>query len=156
MDPETLFSFFNNGVLPAWILLAVAPDWRWTQRIVHAFWIPLLLGCAYLLAILNGIGQGPEGANFFSLEGVMLLFHNPWSALAGWVHFLAFDLFVGAWEVRDARRHQIAHGWVIVCLGFTLMTGPFGLALYAVLRIMTTNGFSLTESVPITQAKLTS
>lgn len=151
MSPENLFPWFSNGVLPAWLLLVFAPRWRFTQHIVHAFWIPVLLGCGYLLAITSGTTESAEGASFFSLQGVMLLFSSPWSALAGWIHYLAFDLFVGAWEVRDAGRRGIAHGWVVFCLFFTLMTGPIGLALYAGVRILTGNGFSTQESSAATQ-----
>jgi hypothetical protein len=56
--------------------------------------------------------------------------------LAGWIHYLAFDLFVGAWEVRDAQRQGIHHLLVIPCLLATLMAGPAGLALYWLLRVL--------------------
>ena len=152
MNPESLFVLFNNGVIPAWLLLLFAPRWRFTQLFVHAFWIPALLGLGYLLAIVNGSGESAEGASFFSLPGVMLFFTNPWSALAGWIHYLAFDLFVGAWEVRDAQRRNIPHLWVCVCLLFTLMLGPIGLALYAGLRLLRGTGFSLHEESGIPQS----
>jgi len=146
MNPDTLFMWFNNGVLPAWLLLLFAPRWRFTQSIVHAFWIPMILGLGYLLAIVNGAGESAEGANFSSLPGVMLLFANPWGALAGWIHYLAFDLFVGAWEVRDAQRRNLTHIGVCVCLVFTLMMGPIGLLLYAGLRLLWGTGFSTEEA----------
>ncbi|MEE3326392.1 MAG: ABA4-like family protein [Myxococcota bacterium] len=149
MNPETLFMWFNNGVIPAWLLLVFAPRWRFTQSIVHAFWIPVILGLGYLLAIVNGAGEGAEGAGFSSLPGVMLLFASPWGALAGWIHYLAFDLFVGAWEVRDAQRRNIPHLWVCFCLVFTLMMGPVGLLLYAGLRLLWSTGFSMEENGPL-------
>ena len=78
---------------------------RVAQRIVHALWIPLLLGVVYILAFaLNP--DTSEGGSFSSLQGVMQLFTSPFAVLAGWVHYLVFDLFVGAWEVRDARRRE--------------------------------------------------
>ncbi len=69
-----------------------------------------------------------------SLGGVMALFSSPHIMLVGWVHYLVFDLFVGAWEVRDARRRSIHHGMVVPCLFLTLMVGPVGLLAYLVLR----------------------
>ena len=102
MDAETLFTICNNGVLPAWLLLMLAPGWVWTERVVHALWIPGLLAVAYAFAVLSG--SPPEGAGFSSLDGVMLFMTDPFAATAGWIHYLAFDLFVGAWEARDARR----------------------------------------------------
>ena len=68
------------------------------------------------------------------LEGVKQLFANDYILLAGWVHYLAFDLFIGAWEVRDARLVGISHWLVIPCLLFTFMLGPVGLGMYFVLR----------------------
>ena len=133
MDPATLFLICNYGVLPAWLLLAVAPGWVWTERLVHAVWIPLLLATVYVWAFATNPGT-PEGGGFGSLAGVMALFTSPHAVLAGWVHYLAFDLFVGAWEVRDGRRRGIAHALLLPCLFFTLMLGPVGLALYLALR----------------------
>ena len=146
MTAETLFLVFNNSILLAWLLLIFAPTWRFTQVIVHSFWIPLVIAGAYLFSLVSGSGQSAEGASFFSLPGVMLFFTNPWSALAGWLLYLVFDLFVGAWEVRDARRRGISHGLVVVCLLFTLMLGPIGLGLYAGLRLIRGRDSSLVEA----------
>ena len=77
---------------------------------------------------------GADGG-FGSLAELARLFENPYLLLAGWVHFLAFDLFVGAWEVRDARRVGIAHLLVVPCLVLTFMAGPVGLLLYLGLRV---------------------
>jgi hypothetical protein len=142
---DGLFLIFNNAIIPAWLLLLVAPRWQWTQRLVHAFWIPLILAFAYALAIAKGAQTQSEGAGFFSLDAVMLFFTSPWSALAGWLHYLAFDLFVGAWEVRDSQRRGIAHGWVAGCLVCTMMLGPLGLGLYALLRAVRGRDLSLNE-----------
>ncbi len=136
MSPDFLFLLCNNGILPAWLLLVFAPGWVWTGRLVHAVWIPGLLGIVYGFAIVQGLLGGPEEGGFGSLAGVMALFTHPWAALGGWVHYLAFDLFVGAWEVRDARRLGIAHLWVVPCLILTLMLGPLGLLAYLTLRLM--------------------
>ncbi len=146
MTPETLFLVFNNVILLAWLLLVFAPNWRWTHRIVHSFWIPLVIAAGYCFALVSGAGQADENASFSSLSGVMLLFASPWSALAGWLHYLVFDLFVGAWEVRDAQRRGIPHGWVILCLVFTLMFGPIGLGLYALVRGAKGMGLALQEA----------
>jgi hypothetical protein len=62
------------------------------------------------------------------------LFENRWALLAGWTHYLAFDLFVGTWEVRDARASGIPHLLVLPCLGLTFLFGPAGWLLYMALR----------------------
>ena len=145
MSADALFAICNFGVLPAWLLLAIAPGWRGTQWIVHAAFVPVLLGLVYAFALASA-PPAPEGASFGSLRGVMLFFTVPESALAGWVHYLVFDLFVGAWEVRDAQRRGIPHLWVLPCLAFTLMLGPIGLLLYLVLRAVRTRELLLDET----------
>jgi len=54
--------------------------------------------------------------------------------IAGWVHYLAFDLLVGSWIVKDAQEKQIHHGWIVPILVMTFMFGPLGWASYVVLR----------------------
>ena len=145
MTPDLAFAICNLGVMPAWLLLVVAPSWAYTQRLVHAVWIPLLLGAVYIMAFaLNP--EAPEGGGFSSLDAVMQLFTSPFAVLAGWVHYLAFDLFVGAWEVRDARRRGLSHLFVVPCLLLTLMLGPAGLMMYLLLRYALTHVWTLEES----------
>jgi hypothetical protein len=91
-----------------------------------------LLGALYAVLIATNIFGAAGG--FGSLGDVARLFENPYLLLAGWVHYLAFDLFVGAWEVRDARRLQINHLIVVPCLLLTFMLGPVGLLLYLGVR----------------------
>ena len=145
MSPDSVFLVCNYGVLPAWLLLASAPGWAWTQRLVHAVWIPLLLGVVYAVAFATNPAT-PEGGGFGTLPAVMALFTSPHAVLAGWVHYLVFDLFVGAWEARDARRRGIPHWALLPCLFFTLMLGPIGLLLYLALRFARTRALTLEES----------
>ena len=146
MTPETIFMICNNGVLPAWLLLVVAPNGSWTQKIVHQIWIPILLGSVYLGVFVTSPAL-PSGGGFSSLDGVMTLFTSPHFVLVGWVHYLVFDLFVGAWEVRDARRRSIPHLFVVPCLLLTLMFGPIGLLAYLCLRFAMKRELSLDENI---------
>lgn len=77
-------------------------------------------------------GVAPGG--FDSLPNVMLLFTKPEIALAGWIHYLAFDLFVGAWEVRTARAERIPFPLVVPCLALTFLFGPAGYLAFSTLR----------------------
>lgn len=133
MQPETLFSVCSLVVLPGWILLAVAPRWRWTTRLIGSSVISLALAGVYLVLVATHFGRTEGG--FGSLGAVSLLFQNPAVLLAGWIHYLAFDLFIGGWEVRDAQRLGIPHLAVIPCLALTFFFGPIGLLLYFALRI---------------------
>ncbi len=92
----------------------------------------MILSAIYLYFIASHM-QGAQGG-FGSLADVTLLFQKPELLLAGWIHYLAFDLFIGAWEVRDAQRLEIPHLVVIPCLIMTFMLGPIGLLFYIAIR----------------------
>ena len=110
------------------------PRWKWTLTVVSAGIIPFILGLVYLGLALSQIAVWPEGGGFGSPTEVATLFSNPYLLTGGWVHYLAFDLFIGSWEVQDAQRHNISHWMVVPCLLFTFMLGPIGLVLYLSLR----------------------
>jgi hypothetical protein len=132
VSPEQLFSLCGTLVLPGWLLLVFLPRWKWTARLVCPVLIPLLLALLYLWLVATTFGRTPGG--FGSLAEVSLLFQNPRALLAGWIHYLAFDLFVGSWEVRDSRRVGLHHLLVVPCLVLTFLFGPVGLLLYFILR----------------------
>ena len=115
-----------------WLLLIFLPRWKWTARFIAACIIPLALAVVYLLLVVTHFGQSEGG--FGSLAEVSLLFRNPHNLLAGWIHYLAFDLFIGAWEVRDAQKVGLHHLLVVPCLLLTFLFGPVGLLLYFMLR----------------------
>jgi hypothetical protein len=131
MTAESLFSICSMLVLPGWVLLVFLPRWSWTQRIAAGV-VPLVLAIAYLVLIVTNFRKSQGG--FGSLQQVSQLFQNPYNLLAGWVHYLAFDLFIGAWEVRDAARLRIAHALVIPCLVLTFLFGPIGLLTWFLIR----------------------
>ena len=74
------------------------------------------------------------------------LFADPWILLAGWIHYLVFDLFIGAWEVRDAARLGIPHLLVVPCLVLTFLFGPVGLLLYGIVRAVRTRRVLVDEA----------
>lgn len=126
---EQMFQVANTSVLPCWLLLVLAPRWRWTQLVCSLF-MPLALGSLYVWLLSAGLGDG----GFGSLPEVMKLFTQPRAVFAGWVHYLAFDLFIGAWETRDAMRLEIPRWALLPCQLLTFMFGPIGLLLYLLLR----------------------
>ncbi len=129
---ELLFSIAGTIVAPGWALLVFRPSWRWSTGVIPGIIVPVILGTLYAGLILTNF-FGAEGG-FGSLADVARLFENRYLLLAGWVHYLTFDLFIGAWEVRDARRLRINHLLVVPCLLFTFLLGPVGLLLYLGLR----------------------
>jgi hypothetical protein len=132
--PERLFSIVNLLALLSWVALALLPGKRWVARWIAGMAVPTVLAVVYAALILSNWG-GP--GSFSSLDGVALLFANPWLLLAGWIHYLAFDLLVGAWEVRDARERGVPHLWVVPCLFLTFMFGPAGWLAYQGVRRVT-------------------
>jgi hypothetical protein len=128
MSAESLFTAANAFAMAGWVLLVFLPRWRWTERLVLSGGFSLVLGGAYLVLIVRYFGSTEGG--FSSLEGVSKLFREPYVLLAGWIHYLAFDLFTGCWEVRDARLRGVPHLLVVPCLGLTFMFGPVGLLAY--------------------------
>lgn len=141
---DTLFAIANPLPLPAWLLLVVAPRWRWTLPLARLVVVPLL-ALGYAVLIVTQFGS--TGGDFQSLAGVARLFTNPYALLAGWVHYLAFDLFVGTWIVEDALARGVPAWARIVPLPLTLMFGPMGLLLYLVLRQVTTGSGGATRAV---------
>ncbi|MFM7334750.1 MAG: ABA4-like family protein [Tabrizicola sp.] len=132
MTPDSLFQLANPVALAGWLVLLVSPVAPRAAQVVSAMAIPLLLALAYTGLILAFWWEAPGG--FGSLPEVQALFTHPHIALAGWVHYLAFDLFVGSWEVRTARAEGIPHWAVIPCLILTFLFGPAGLLAFAILR----------------------
>ncbi|WP_437722089.1 ABA4-like family protein [Sorangium sp. So ce861] len=144
MDLETIFSICNAAVLPAWLLLAFAPRWRWTQRVAAGTAAALAL--VYLILIVPTFGKG-EGS-FGSLHGVGRLFARREVLLVGWIHYLVFDLFTGSWEARDAARLGLPHWMVVPCLVLTLLFGPVGFLVYLALRAALRRRLDIDDAAP--------
>ena len=140
MDLERIFSLASAIAVAGWLFLVFAPRKPYTQVIAGVI-APLILAAIYLTLIFSNI-QGAEGG-FGSLADVAALFEKRELLLAGWIHYLAFDLFIGAWQTRDAARNQIPHLVVVPCLVMTFMLGPIGLLFYFAIRSAKTRGLSL-------------
>src|SRR5437763_16399756 len=130
MTPEKVFSLCNLVALAGWLLLILAGRTRWGAALISGAILPLLLATAYCVLVVMHWGETSGG--FGSLAAVAALFSNPWLLLAGWIHYLAFDLFVGRWIVRDSQRQRLPHGLVVPCLLLTFFFGPAGLLLYLI------------------------
>ncbi len=131
MSAETLFSAANMVALAGWLLLLVLPRNR-TATTVAGTVIPLLLAFVYLVVLATNWGNAR--GSFSTLHGVAELFANPWLLLAGWVHYLAFDLFVGTWETRDAMAHGVPRWLLVPSLLLTFLFGPVGFLAYSATR----------------------
>jgi hypothetical protein len=132
MTPDNLFKICNLIAVTGWLVLLVSP---WRPRLAQTYaglLVPLILSVAYT-GLVMAFWSSAEGS-FSTLPDVMKLFTKPEVVLAGWVHYLAFDLFVGAWEVRTAHRDRVPFVLVIPCLALTFMFGPAGLLTFSAIR----------------------
>jgi hypothetical protein len=132
MTPETVFSIANPVAMVGWILLVVQPRRRWVTDVAAGWAIPAVLAIAYAAIVATHIVGSPGG--FSSLPAVATLFANPWLLLAGWIHYLAFDLLIGGWEARDARERGVSPVALVPCLVLTFLFGPAGWLLYLLAR----------------------
>lgn len=147
MTAETIFLICNTLVLPQWILMIIAPQWRITQYLANRYIIPLLLALVYFYLLASHFAEVNNGG-FSTLQQVKNLFSNNFILVGGWVHYLAFDLIIGSWMLKDAQREQISHWLIIPCLCFTFMLGPFGFLVYKIMkRIYPTHKIAKYESI---------
>jgi hypothetical protein len=127
MTPEGLFSIVNPLAAVGWLLLLVLYNRPWVVGTVVKVVLPLALALVYV-ALIPRFFTSTGG--FDSLDAVARLFGDRWLLLAGWVHYLCFDLLIGAWEVEDARQRGIPRLLVVPCLLLTFLFGPAGWLLY--------------------------
>lgn len=134
MSMENLFDASFVLVAPFWLLMILAPHWPVTRRIVQTVWIVAPAALLYAILILPRFVEVfplvllPEHAAIGELLG------SPAGTTIGWIHYLAFDLFVGRWVYLDSRERGFSAWLVSPILFFVLMLGPFGLVLYLALR----------------------
>jgi Domain of unknown function (DUF4281) len=128
MNAEQLFSLANGLAVLCWILLAVLPNRPWVTSVIAGRVAPAIFAVAYI-AIVVVVFPRAEGS-FSTLAGVTTLFTNPWLLLAGWLHYLAFDVLIGTWEARDGVERGVPRWLLVPCLFLTLMFGPMGWLAY--------------------------
>lgn len=137
MSWDNLYLLANYWAFAGWAALAFAP--RGPRILALILYAGVALLClAYTVLIVGflsgGIDPGGTGGSFTSLAGVMKLFDAPGGAVLGWVHYLAFDLFVGIWIARDADQKGFGRIVQIPFLFLTLMAGPVGLCAWLIVR----------------------
>jgi len=136
MTAATVFSFASMTVMPMWLLLIILPKWKVTRFLTDYKLIPMALSIVYVIYIAITF-QTEGGLDFGSLTSVMALFTKENAVLAGWVHYLAFDLLIGMWMVQKNRALGLHPLLMAPCLFFTFMAGPLGFLLYTLLTSIT-------------------
>ena len=132
MTASGIFSIVNILPLPIWAVWMFAPRSQLSHTLARSLWPWVVLAALYVGTVAVALSTGGfGGGDFSSLAGVMRLFDSEWGTLAGWVHYLCFDLFVGRWIMNDAPDTGY---WLSPILFLTLMFGPAGLLLYLAAR----------------------
>lgn len=135
MTPESLFSLANLLALAGWIVLAagIVVNRPLLRDSIAGLAIPLVLSSGYTLLILVFWWRAEGG--FGSLSAVQKLFAQSWVALAGWVHYLAFDLFIGALVSRQIMERGITRLLLIPILPLAFLFGPIGFVLARIILL---------------------
>lgn len=133
------FTIANALAMIMWLLLILVP--RKPAILAAVLYLGVGLLCAsYALgitAILSGAIDpvGPGGsADFTTIEGVRAIFASDGGVTIGWIHYLAFDLFVGLWIARDADAKDFSRWVQAPVLLLTFLAGPFGLFIWLLVR----------------------
>lgn len=137
MNPVLIFTLGNQVALLCWLALIAAlaiptarsAIWRTTGLIV-----PSIMACGYVALILAGRAEAPDGG-FGSLLQVRTLFASDAALAAGWLHYLAFDLFVGTWISRTGLHAGVPRLLILACLPLTFLAGPVGLLAFGILWV---------------------
>jgi hypothetical protein len=141
MDAALIFSFGNTCILIGWILLIFLPNWKYTQASILNGLI-VLYSLVYSFLILKDIGDF-NADSFSTLANVKALFQNDNAVAAGWFHYLAFDLFVGAYIVRKSVSLGLARWLYTLALPFTFMFGPLGYMIFFIMKTAKTRSLTV-------------
>ena len=137
MSAAEIFNIANTVAMVTWLALIVArfvpPLRRWIDPIA-GYVVPALLAVVYLHLLGPGALDVLKNNSFSSLAGVTALFADPNALVGGWVHFLAFDLFVGGWIAREGTAMKISAFILTPILLLTFMFGPAGFLVFLLLR----------------------
>ena len=133
MTLTAVFSIASMITMPMWILMIFLSKWKVTRFLIDFKIIPLALAFIYAIYIFQAI-QISGMMDFGSLKSVMKLFTEENAVLAGWVHYLAFDLLIGMWMLDQNKELKINQLLIAPCLFLTFMLGPIGFLLFIIIK----------------------
>jgi hypothetical protein len=132
MDLALIFWIAHVPAVTGWLALLILPyDAR---AITFARGAAVVVALGYLLIFLWSGSAGAVLARDYSFHGIGTFFADPRLLLLGWVHYLAFDLWVGTWEAQEGARTGMSRLLIVPALLLTFMLGPIGLLLFLLLR----------------------
>ena len=146
-DLDLPFKLANIFAMSGWLVLAVLPNWQYTEHFV-LYLSFILLALLYIFLLQKSIRTKPqamaddspvekkEKPSFTKLSGVLALLRDPIGGLAAWVHIMAFDLMMGLYIHNEGAAANISHWYLLPCYFFTLMLGPIGILMFLALKFV--------------------
>ena len=146
---ETLYMWINLGVLPFWFILIVFPQSHLSRIFVTSIFPFFILSGVYIFILYKSylIGYDFDGnfSLYLGLSELSRLFEDHLYIMIFWTHFIAINLFIGGWIVKDSQKFSINKVLIAVPLIVTYLIGPLGLILYWIIRIFYAKRISLYE-----------
>jgi len=133
MTPTEVFSIANMIAMPMWVLMLFLSKWKITRFLIDFKVIPLTLAFMYAIYIVQSVGVSGM-MDFGSLKSVMTLFTEENAVLAGWIHYLAFDLLIGMWILDQNKELKINQLVIAPCLFLTFTLGPIGFLFFMIIK----------------------
>lgn len=134
LDPAFLFQTSSLFVMPFWIAMVFFPRWERLVGIIRSPWIAVVPSIYYAIMVIPGLIDLFAIVGNPQIDGLMGVLGTPLGTAISWVHFLAFDLFVGRWIYLDAHERKIHPVIIAPALFFTLMAGPLGFLIYLIMQ----------------------
>ena len=146
---ETLYMWINLGVLPFWFILIVFPQSHLSRIFVTSIFPFFILSGVYIFILYKSylIGYDFDGnfTLYLGLSELSRLFEDHLYIMIFWTHFIAINLFIGGWIVKDSQKFSINKVLIAVPLIVTYLIGPIGLFLYWIIRIFYAKRINLYE-----------
>ena len=146
---DTLYMWINLGVLPFWFILVFFPQSHLCKYFVTSIFPVLILSGSYIFVLYKSYQLDYDFLSNFTLylglDDLSRLFEDNLYLLVFWIHFIAINLFVGGWIVKDAQKFYINKFLLAVPLIIIYLIGPIGLFIYWIVRIFYAKRISLYE-----------
>ena len=146
---ETLYMWVNLGVLPFWFILIIFPQSHLSRIFVTSIFPFFMLSGVYIFILYKSYLTGYDFVGNFTLylglSELSRLFEDHLYIMIFWTHFIAINLFIGGWIVKDSQKFSINKILLALPLIVTYLIGPIGLFLYWIIRIFYAKRISLYE-----------
>ena len=144
---ENIFLWLNISVLPFWIVLIFFPGSKICKILTVSIFPLFIFSLIYSYLIYDFFNKDYNFLGNFSLylglDNLLNLLSNTSFTILFWIHFLAINLFCGAWVVNDSEKYFIPKFLIFFPLIFIYFIGPLGLFMYWIIKIFYTKRIAL-------------